>query len=379
MRAFVTDRFLPVVRQHWRNATFPTDLVPEMAELGCFGGSLHGYGCAGLSALEYGIVMRELERGDTGLRTLASVQGALVMQAIADYGSDEQKKQWLPELASGRKLACFALTEPTIGSDPAHMTTRARRTPRGWVLDGDKRWIGNATVADVALVWARIDDAPDQSPARSIRGFLVERNTPGYEATLIEGKLSLRAAITGEIRMRNCTLPAHAILEGARGLSSTLACLDHARFSIAWGVVGAAMACFDEARRHALNRIQFNAPIASFQLVQAKLARMLTRLTHAQLMAFRLAALKSQGHLTTARISMAKLSNVEAAIEVARDARDLMGADGILDENQCFRHMCNLESVRTYEGTEHMHTLILGREITGIPAFACAGKGGRCP
>ena len=372
VRTWVDERFLPNVQTWWREGTFPLALASEMAALGCFGGTIKGYGCAGYSPLEYGVVMRELERGDSGLRTMASVQGALAMHAIADFGSEAQKQQWLPALTQAQKLACFGLTEPDFGSNPGGMATTARRTSTGWVLDGSKRWIGNAGVADVAIIWARVvgDPSIDSTSPKAIRGFLVDTRLPGYEATLIDGKLSLRAALTYEIALAGCEVPDDALLPGSRGLGSALSCLNHARYSIAWGVVGSAMACFDEARQHAASRVQFGRPIGAFQLVQARLARMLSEITKAQLVAWRLAALKSEGRVTPAQISLAKWSNVESAIEVAREARDLLGGVGILDSHQSFRHMCNLESVRTYEGTMNMHMLVLGREITGRSAFS---------
>jgi glutaryl-CoA dehydrogenase len=322
--------------------------------------------------MSYGLIMQELERGDSGLRTVASVQGALAMQAICAFGSQEQKQRWLPGLASGEKIGCFGLTEAEHGSNPAGMTTRARRTAGGFVLDGGKMWIGNGSVADVAVVWARlVDDAGvDQHSPEAIRGFLVERGAPGFTASDIEGKLSLRAAITSRLEFRQCELTAEALLPTSAGLKSPLSCLNHARYGIAWGAVGAAMACYDEARRYALKRVQFGRPIGSFQLVQRKLAEMLTELTKAQLLAFRLAQLKQAGTLTHTQISMAKMNNVAMAIEVARTARDILGAVGILDDHVCFRHMCNLESVRTYEGTHDIHLLALGQSITGMAAFA---------
>jgi glutaryl-CoA dehydrogenase len=367
VRHWVDRRFLPVVARHWRDGTFPLELVPEMAALGCFGGTIHGYGCAAYSPLEYGLVMRELERGDTGLRTFASVQGALAMHAIHDFGTEAQKSTWLPGLARAEKLACFGLTEPDHGSNPGGMETTATETDGGFVLRGRKKWIGNANIADVAVIWARVGSDP--SP-RAVRGFLVDPRTAGFKATVIDGKMSLRAAYTCEIELDDCEIPADAILPGTRGLGSALSCLNHARYSIAWGTVGSALACFDEARRYTLERIQFGRPIGAFQLVQARLAEMLTDLTSAQLLAWRLAELKGSGRATPARISMAKMANVERALRVARAARDLLGAVGILEEHQCFRHMSNLESVRTYEGTLNMHLLVLGREITGISAFS---------
>lgn len=372
VREWVRRRFLPLVRSHYAAGTFPMELVPELAALDAFGANIRGYGCAGLSHLQYGLIMQELERGDSGLRTFASVHGALAMNAIHMFGSEEQKNRWLPAMAAGEKLGCFGLTEADFGSNPAGMVSTARRTSDGFVLNGSKMWIGNGTLADVAVVWAKVDGEAGVDPKSSaaIRGFLVEKGTPGFRADVIEGKLSLRAAITCRLFFENCALPASALLPESRGLKSPLMCLNHARYGIAWGALGSAMACFEEAREHAGRRIQFGRPIASYQLTQRKLAIMLTELTKAQLVAYRLAQLEDAGQATPAQISLAKRNNVATAIEIARTTRDILGGVGILDEFQCFRHMCNLESVKTYEGTEDMHLLILGQEITGIPAFS---------
>ncbi len=371
VRHWVQERFLPVVVQHYHDGTFPLELVPEMARLGLFGLTIKGHGCAGLGSVAAGLAMQELERGDSGLRTFASVQGSLAMTAIDLYGSQKQKERWLPAMAQGKKLGCFALTEPEFGSNPAGLQCRATRAGESYLLSGRKKWIGNGTVADVAVVWARVEGETDIDPksTKAIRGFLVEKGTLGFSSKLIEGKLSLRAALTAELQFESCELPASALLPESRGLRSPLACLNHARYGIAWGALGAAMACYDEARRYALQRQQFGRALASFQLVQAKLARMLTGITKGQLLAYRLAQLKDAGLVQPAQISMAKMNNVEIAIEVARTARDILGGVGILDENQCFRHMCNLESVKTYEGTQDIHLLILGQHITGIAAF----------
>ncbi len=371
VRGWVEERFLPLVAQHYRDGTFPMELVPELAELGVFGPSLKGPGCAGLGGVAAGLMMRELERGDSGLRTFASVQGSLAMTAIDLFGSGEQKNRWLPEMAQGRKLGCFALTEPEAGSNPAGLRSRATRTADGYRLAGAKKWIGNGTVADVAVVWAKLDGEPGLDPesAGAIRGFLVEKGMPGFSSKLIEGKLSLRAALTAELEFADCNLPASALLPGSSGLRSPLTCLNHARYGIAWGAIGAAMACYDEAREYATNRLQFDRPIAGFQLVQAKLVGMLTEITKAQLFAQRLAQLKDAGTAKHYHISMAKMNNVAIALDAARTARDILGGVGILDSQQCFRHMCNLESVKTYEGTHDIHLLILGQEITGLSAF----------
>ncbi len=365
VREWVDRRFLPVVAQHYRDGTFPLDLVPELAALGTFGPSIQGHGCGGLGSVAAGLIMRELERGDSGLRTFASVQGSLAMMAIDLFGSNEQKERWLPAMARGEKLGCFALTEPDFGSNPAGMQTRATKTADGYSLNGAKRWIGNGTIADVAIVWAKLEG----EEAKQVRGFLVEKSAPGFKATLMEGKLSLRAALTAELAFENCEVPASALLPESGGLRSPLECLNHARYGIAWGAIGAAMACFDEARQYAMQREQFGRPIASFQLVQAKLAHMLTEITKAQLLALRLAQLKDAGAAKHYHISMAKMNNVEIALEAARTTRDILGGVGILDSHQCFRHMCNLESVKTYEGTHDIHQLVLGQHITGIAAF----------
>ncbi len=370
-RAWVEARFLPVIAQHYRAGTFPLELVPELAELGVFGPGIKGHGCAGLGSVASGLIMQELERGDSGLRTFASVQGSLAMTAIDLFGSEEQKSRWLPAMARGEKLGCFALTEPGAGSNPAGLQCRARKTAEGYRLNGAKKWIGNGTIADVAIVWAKLEGeaSGDPASAAAIRGFLVEKGTPGFRATLMEGKLSLRAALTAELEFSDCALPATALLPESGGLRSPLECLNHARYGIAWGALGAAMACYDEARCYALEREQFGRAIGGFQLVQAKLVRMLTEITKAQLLAHRLAQLKDAGAAKHFHISMAKMNNVEMALDAARTARDILGGVGILDSYQCFRHMCNLESVKTYEGTTDIHLLILGQHITQLPAF----------
>ena len=371
VRAWVTLHYLPIVNEHYERATFPLELARGIAPFGAFGGNIQGYGCAGMSALRYGLIMQELERGDSGLRTFASVQGALAMNAIHMFGSEEQKQRWLPAMAQGTKLGCFGLTEPDHGSNPGGMTTTARKTDRGYVLNGRKMWIGLGTVADVAVVWAKVDGLPGvsaDSPA-AIRGFLVEKGTPGFSPELIEGKLSLRAANTSRLAFTDCRLPAAAILPASAGLKSPLQCLNHARYGISWGVLGAASACLEEALAHTKKRIQFGKPIAAFQLVQRKLALMGIELAKAQLLAYRLAQLKEAGKATFWQISIAKRNNVAMALDIARTTRDLLGGVGILDQHVCFRHMCNLESVKTYEGTEDMHLLILGEALTGLSAF----------
>jgi glutaryl-CoA dehydrogenase len=371
VRHWVETRYLPVIAEHYEAATFPLTSAREIAAFGAFGGSIRGYGCAGLSALQYGLIMQELERGDSGLRTFASVQGALAMNSVHMFGSEEQKKKWLPAMAKGEMLGCFGLTEPDFGSNPAGMVTTARKTSAGYVLNGKKMWIGSGSIADVAIVWAKIDGERgiDPTSPAAIRGFLVEKGTPGFSAELIEGKLSLRAANTSRLEFTDCKIPADSLLPASQGLKSPLQCLNHARYGIAWGVLGAAMACFEEAREYAARRIQFGKPIAAFQLVQRKLALMATELTKAQLLAWRLAQLKDAGKASFVQISMAKRNNVAAALEIARTTRDILGGVGILGKHQCFRHLCNLESVKTYEGTDDMHLLILGEKITAISAF----------
>ena len=372
VRQWVDARFLPLVAQHYRDGTFPMELAPELAALGVFGPGIKGYGCAGLGNVATGIIMRELERGDSGLRTFASVQGSLAMMAIHLFGSEEQKNRWLPAMTQGEKLGCFALTEPDFGSNPGGMRCRAVKTSDGYRLHGTKKWIGNGTIADVAIVWAKVEgeEGIDPLSTKAVRGFLVEKGTPGFSASLIEGKLSLRAALTAELAFTDCAIPASALLPASGGLRSPLQCLNHARYGIAWGAIGAAMACYDEARQYAKSRVQFDRPIGGFQLVQAKLARMLTEITKAQLLALRLAQLKDAGAAQHYHISMAKMNNVEIALDAARTARDILGGVGILDQHECFRHMCNLESVKTYEGTHDIHLLVLGEHITGMPAFA---------
>ena len=371
-RDWVETRYLPIIREHFEKATFPLERAREIAELGALGANLPDYGCAGLTPLQYGLVMQELERGDSGLRTFASVQGALAMNAIHAFGSDEQKQRWLPAMARAEKLGCFGLTEPDHGSNPAGMSTSAKAHRGGYVLNGRKMWIGLGTVADIAVVWAKANDIDEVDPnsADAIRGFLVERGTPGFTTELIEGKHSLRAANTSRLFFEDCYVPSDALLPKAKGMKSLFVCLNQARYGIAWGAVGAAMACYEEAREYAGQREQFGRRIGGFQLVQRKLALMLTQITTSQLLVFRLAQLVASGRATFAQISMAKRHNVAAALEIARTAREILGAVGILDQYQCFRHMANLESVKTYEGTDDMHLLVLGRHITGLAAFS---------
>src|SRR5438094_4635163 len=362
VREFVDKEVLPHIEEWNRKGKFPRHLVPLMADLGFFGANLEGYGCAGMSSVQYGLIMQELERGDSGLRSFVSVQGALVMYPIHEYGSEEQKKRWLPRLQQGRALGCFGLTEPDFGSNPAGMRTRAVKDGDQYVLNGEKTWITSGTIADVALVWARAEDG--------IRGFLVERGTPGFSAKDIKGKMSLRASVTSSLSLQDTRVPARNMLPGVVGLKGPLSCLTQARYGIGWGAVGAAMACYVEALEYAKTRIQFDdRPNASHQLVQEKFADMITEITKAQLLALHVGRLKDRGRADFAHISMLKRNNVQIALDVARAARDILGANGVADEYPIFRHMANLESVFTYEGTHNIHTLIIGERVTGIPAY----------
>ena len=368
VRTWVDDRVLPIIGAHYLEGRFPKQLIPSMAELGFFGANLpEEYGCAGLNNVAYGLIMQELERGDSGVRSFASVQGALVMYPIYEFGSEEQKRRWLPPMAAGRVIGCFALTEPDYGSNPAGMITAAKETKDGWVLNGAKMWITNGSTAHVAVVWAKTGPLDDPS---SIRGFLVPTDTPGFSAKDQSGKLSLRASDTSEIVLQDVRVPKDALLPKSAGLKAPLACLTAARYGIAWGAVGAALACYDEAVRYAKARVMFGKPIGGFQLQQARLAEMLTEITKAQLLCVQLGRLKDQGKMTPQQVSLAKRNNVDMATEVAREARRLLGANGILAEYQAMRHLANLESVYTYEGTHDVHTLILGQEITGLNAFS---------
>jgi len=362
VRDWVEAKFLPVVSQHHRDGTFPMELARDLGEMGVFGATLKGYGCAGLDNVAYGLIMQELERGDSGLRSFASVQSGLVMYPIYSYGSDAQKDRWLPRLQSGAALGCFGLTEPDHGSDPGSMKTRAIRKGTEYVLNGTKLWITNGSVADVAVVWAKGDDG-------EIGGYLVEKGTPGYSAMDIHGKFSMRASITSELAFADCRIPLENKLPGVKGLKGPLSCLSQARYGIAWGAIGAAMACYDWALQYSQQRIQFNKPIGSFQLVQQKLVWMITEITKAQLLCLRLGQLKDAGRVRPQQISMAKMNNVQMALDGARLARDILGAAGIVDEHPIIRHMMNLETVNTYEGTHDIHTLIVGRDITGLDAF----------
>ena len=358
---FVDERFLPVVADHYERASFPMEIVPELAKLGVFGMHLQGYGAAGMSNVMYGLACQELERGDSGLRSFVSVQGSLCMFPIHRYGSEEQKQRWLPFMARGEVIGCFGLTEPEFGSNPAGMATRARRDGGDWVINGTKRWITNGNVAHLAIVWARTEDG--------IRGFLVETGTKGFQAREIHHKLSMRASVTSELILDDVRVPARNELPGAQGLKAPLSCLNEARYGIVWGVLGAAIACYRSALDYAKARVQFDRPIAAYQLTQEKLVNMLTEITKGQLLALQLGRLKDQGKVTATQISMAKLNNVREALQIAREARTILGANGISLEYPVMRHMNNLETVLTYEGTSEIHMLAIGEEITGLSAF----------
>lgn len=361
-REFVEEHVKPVIRECWNEGRFPDEIIPLMGEMGFFGANLEGYGCAGMSNVDYGLIMQEIERGDSGVRSFISVQSALVMFPIHAYGSEEQKQKWLPKLATGEAIGCFGLTEPDFGSNPGGMRATARLEGDEWVLNGEKTWITNGTIADVAVVWARGEGR--------VRGFLVEKGTPGYTTSDIHGKLSMRASVTSSLSLNECRIPVANALPGAVGLKTALSCLTQARYGIGWGVIGAAMECYETARQYSLDRKQFDdRPIASHQLVQEKLAWMITEITKAQLLALHVGRLKDQGKADPAHVSMLKRNNVAIALECARISRDLLGANGIMDEYPLMRHMANLETVKTYEGTDHIHALIIGERVTGIPAY----------
>ena len=362
-RQFVDDEILPIIEQCNREGKFPTQLVPKLGELGFFGASLKGYGCAGMSNVEYGLVIQELERGDSGLRSFVSVQSALVMFPIYSYGTDAQKEKWLPRMARGEAIGCFGLTEPQFGSNPGGMLTRAVKKGNQYILNGEKMWITNGSISDVAVVWAKTEDGV-------VRGFLVEKGTPGYKAYDVHGKWSLRASVTSGLAMNDCAIPEENLLPGVKGLKGPLSCLNQARYGIGWGAIGAAMACYDTALQYSKTRKQFaNKPIASHQLVQEKLAWMVTEITKAQLLALHVGRLKDKGKADHTHISMLKMNNVWMALESARKSRDILGANGIVDDYCIMRHMNNLESVYTYEGTHDIHKLIIGEKVTGIAAF----------
>ncbi len=361
VREFVDENIIPDIAKHFEEGTFPSHILPGMAELGLFGANLSGYGTAGVNNVSYGLMMQELERGDSAIRSFASVQGSLVMYPIFTFGDEEQRQKWLPELASGRMIGCFGLTEADSGSDPNSMKTRAVEDNDSYILNGSKMWITNGTGADIAIVWAKMDG--------KVHGFVVEKGTPGYDAPEIKNKLSLRASVTSELVFEDCRIPKSNRLPNTSGLKSALLCLNQARYGIAWGGIGSAMACYEEARNYSLERIQFKKPIASFQITQEKLALMLTEITKMQFFTLQLGRLKDQGKSKHYHISMAKRNNVYWALEIARIAREILGASGIVGEYQAMRHSANLESVKTYEGTHEIHTLILGEHITGIAAF----------
>ncbi|MEU3166283.1 acyl-CoA dehydrogenase family protein [Streptosporangium sp. NPDC006930] len=363
VREFVADRILPHVGDWFEEAVFPArELAPALGSLGVLGMHLEGYGCAGLDAVSYGVACRELEAGDSGLRSFVSVQGSLAMFPIWKYGSDEQKDEWLPRMAAGEAIGCFGLTEPDQGSDPAGMRTHAKQDPSGdWILNGSKMWITNGSIADVAVVWARTEDG--------VRGFVVPTGTPGFSAPEIHRKMSLRASVTSSLYLDDVRLPASAVLPGVRGLKGPLSCLSEARFGIVWGVVGAARACLESAVDYSTSRVQFGRPIGGFQLTQEKLAWMYVGVGQSQLTALHLGRLKDEGTLTPHQVSFGKLANVRAALDIARQARSILGGNGITLEYPVIRHMNNLESVLTYEGTQEIHTLVLGEALTGIPAY----------
>jgi glutaryl-CoA dehydrogenase len=361
VREFVDAELLPVIREAWEEGKLPKSLVPKIAEMGLLGATIQGYGCAGMNSVAYGLCMQELERGDSGVRSFASVQSGLVMYPIHAFGSDAQKDKFLPKLQKAELIGCFGLTEPDFGSNPGGMKTRAVKKGDRWILNGNKMWITNSPFAHVAVVWAKVDD--------QVQGFLVERGMKGFETPEIKGKLSLRASDTGEIVLRDCEVPEENRLPKTQGLKSALSCLNQARYGIAWGAVGAAMGCYEEALDYAKQRVQFTKPIAGYQLVQNKLVEMATEITKAQLVCLQLGRLKDQGKSTFIQVSLAKRNNVYHALEIARMARDILGANGILNEYSSMRHMCNLESVYTYEGTHDIHALIIGEHITGLAAY----------
>jgi glutaryl-CoA dehydrogenase len=369
-RDFVEDNLIPIIEECFHKERFPRELIPVMGELGFFGANLEGYGCAGMSNVEYGLVMQELERGDSGFRSFVSVQSGLVMYPIYTFGSDEQKNTWLPAMASGEKLGCFGLTEPGFGSNPGGMTTTARKSGDEFILNGEKMWITSGNIADVAVIWAKVEDEDGFPGNESVRGFLVETDRPGFTAYEIHGKWSLRASITSGLSLQDVHVPASAILPGAAGLKGPLMCLNQARYGISWGAVGAAMDCYSNALQYAKSRKQFrNQPIASHQIVQEKLVWMANEISKAQLLSLHVGRLKDAGTVGHEHISMAKRNNVWMALECARIARDILGANGITEDYPIMRHMMNLESVITYEGTHDIHTLILGQKLTGIAAY----------
>jgi glutaryl-CoA dehydrogenase len=358
---FVDDKVLPVIRHAFENHQFPKELIPQIAELGLLGSSIEGYDCAGLNSICYGLICQELERGDSGIRSFVSVQSSLVMYPIHAYGSEEQKERWLPAMAKGEAIGCFGLTEPQGGSDPSNMKTRAKRDGKDWILNGSKMWITNGNLADAAVVWAKTDDG--------IRGFIVEKNMPGFTAQEIENKFSLRASVTSALFFDNVRVPDASVLPGVTGLKGPLSCLTQARYGITWGVIGAAQACLDEVLKYTAERMLFDRPLTHNQAIQLRLADMARRITTAQLLSLKLGRLKDAGRMSPTHVSVAKWNNCRAALDIARDARDMLGGSGISAEYAPIRHMLNLESVITYEGTETVHQLVVGKELTGESAF----------
>lgn len=365
VRQFVHERINPIIADCYEEARFPKELIPEFAELGLLGSNLpEKYGCAGINNVAYGLINQELEAGDSGLRSFVSVQSSLCMYPIYAFGSEEQRLKYLPSMAKGETIACFGLTEANSGSDPGSMRTRAKRTKDGWLINGSKAWITNGAISDIAIVWAKVEDENDK-----IRGFIVPTNTPGFSAPEIKHKLSLRASITSELFFQDVLIPEENLLPGSGGLKSPLMCLTQARYGISWGVIGAALACYHTALEYSKNRIQFNRPLAGYQLTQKKLVEMFTEITKAQLLCLRLGRMKDAGEMEPVHVSMAKMNNVAMALECARTARSILGGNGIMGEYGVMRHMANLETVYTYEGTHEVHTLALGRHLTGLNAF----------
>lgn len=358
---FVNKQVLPIIKEAFEEHLFPTDLIPEIANLGLLGSSIKGYDCAGLNSICYGLICQELERGDSGLRSFVSVQSSLVMYPIFSYGSEEQKKKWLPSLAKGESIGCFGLTEPHGGSDPTNMKTHAKKDGNDWILNGSKMWITNGSIADICVVWAMTDEG--------VKGFIVEKNMPGFSAQEIHNKFSLRASITAGLFFDNVRIPEENLLSGITGMKGPLSCLNQARYGISWGVIGAAQACLNEALNYTNERILFNKPLSHTQTIQLRLAEMARRITTAQLLSFKLGKLKDAGKLSPPQISIAKWNNCRMALDIARDARDILGGSGISAEYVPIRHMLNLESVITYEGTETIHQLVVGKELTGVNAF----------
>ncbi|MBL8167455.1 MAG: acyl-CoA dehydrogenase family protein [Acidobacteria bacterium] len=365
VRQFVNERIKPIIADCYEEGRFPLDLIPEFAKLGLLGSNLpEKYGCAGINNVAYGLVTQELEAGDSGIRSFVSVQSSLCMYPIYAFGSEEQRMKYLPGMAKGEIIGCFGLTEPNSGSDPGSMKTRAKRVKDGWLLNGSKTWITNGTIADIAIVWAKVEDENDK-----IRGFIVPKGTPGFTAPELKHKLSLRASVTSELFFQDCLIPEENLLPGSGGLKSPLMCLTQARYGIAWGAIGAALDCYQTALEYAKNRVQFNRPLASFQLTQKKLVEMFTEISKAQLLCLRLGRMKDAGEIEPVHVSMAKMNNVNMALECARTARSILGGNGIMGEYGVMRHLCNLETVFTYEGTHEVHTLAIGRHLTGLSAF----------